>query len=113
MGVGGFNNGNGISNRKTERISTKKVPDACFDELLLRLMLEVRNEKTDTTSLEKTCQHMLSRSPEHDLVPCTLQKAHKISATHWIPVLIYQFQEGQGKVLTRHHICRHQPCGKQ
>ena len=64
MGVGGFNNGNGISNRKTERISTKKVPDACFDELLLRLVLEVRNEKTDTTSLEKTCQHVLFRSPD-------------------------------------------------
>lgn len=28
-------------------------------------------------------------------------------------MLIYQFQEGCGKVLTRHHICQHQPCGKQ
>jgi len=82
MGVGGFNNGNGISNRKTERIGTKKVPDTCFDELLLRLVLEVRNEKTDTTSLEKSCQRMLSHSLERDTVPCTLQIARKILATH-------------------------------
>ena len=53
MGVGSFNNGDGISNRKSERISTKKVPDACFNELLLRLMHEVGDEKTDTASLEK------------------------------------------------------------
>lgn len=57
VSVGGFNNGNGVSNRLPEGISTKEVPNTSLHKLLLRLALEVRNEELNTSGLSEDYEH--------------------------------------------------------